>query len=301
MLSIPSKAFILGEYAVLRGAPALVATFAPRFRLLKNSHDGVPLSSLPEASPVRQLIFASGALGASSADHRELLDSRYLDPHHGAGGFGGSTAEFALAFAALYGADSSVTRVWEDYAKLQPQASGADLAAQWSGGIVIADPRTRTVEKISAPRIFNNFFVFSAAHQSGRKVKTHEHLGKLQQVNLEQLATSDVLARGLEAARLDGFETFARCVNEYGDLLERLGLQLRQTGEDRVALRDVSGVCAVKGTGAMQADALVVFGDPDQPNVREKLLSVARERDLNLVFESGGSWSSENPEAGITS
>ena len=43
--------------------------------------------------------------------------------------------------------------------------------------------------------------VFSAAHQSGRKVKTHEHLEALERADLSQLAKSEVLSAGLKAAR----------------------------------------------------------------------------------------------------
>lgn len=275
--SIPSKAFILGEYAVLKGAPALVATFAPRFEMGRSG--GVELATIPEAAPVRRLIEAHH--GA------ELLSAHYRDPHGGSGGFGGSTAEFALAYAALNGTNASVSKLWEEYLQIQPQASGADLAAQWSGGAVIAHPIEKTVEKIDVRKLLRGFFVFSASHQSGRKVKTHEHLELLKRADLEKLAQSEVLATGISAARNGSFSEFARSVNEYARLLRSMGLELPQTTEDRAALSDVSGVSAVKGTGAMQADALVVFGDPvaDQTELSKKLRAVAESRNLRLVSE----------------
>lgn len=287
-LSVPSKAFILGEYAVLKGAPALVATFAPRFELSK-SGEGTPLAKIHEASPVRRLIEA----------HRgsELLSAHYRDPHQGSGGFGGSTAEFALAYAALNGTGASVSKLWEEYLQIQPQASGADLAAQWTGGVLVADPVGKSVEKIHGEKLFRNFFVFSAAHQAGRKVKTHEHLELLKRADLAQLARSEVLANGIDSARRGDFEEFARSVNEYARLLRAMGLELSQTTEDRAALRDVPGVCAVKGTGAMQADALVVFGNPEvnHAELSQKLTAVAQSRNLRLVSKG---W---KEESGISS
>ena len=94
--SIPSKAFVLGEYAVLKGAPALVATIAPRFELVRQnavdtSGGGKPFADFSPEAPVRQFITASRRF--------ILLEARFVDPHKGSGGFGGSTAEFALAYA----------------------------------------------------------------------------------------------------------------------------------------------------------------------------------------------------------
>jgi hypothetical protein len=175
--------------------------------------------------------------------------------------------------------------MWQEYCRIQPQASGADLAAQWSGGAVIAHPQTKTVEPVAAGRVLSRWFVFSAAHQSGRKVKTHEHLEALKRADLSRLAKSDVLASGLAAAKQGNFPEFARAVNEYAMLLRSMGFEISQTTEDRMALRDVRGVCAVKGTGAMQADAILVLGDPaiSLEEISAELLPVAQKRDLKLV------------------
>lgn len=289
LFSIPSKAFVLGEYACLKGAPALVATFAPRFEL--HSTQGKPFADFSPESPVRQFLASHG--------DSSLLDARFVDPHKGCGGFGGSTAEFALAYAALRGTSGGVTEMWNEYCRIQPRASGADLAAQWNGGFVVADPVTKTVETICGERVLGRLFVFSAAHQSGRKVKTHEHLELLERTDLSQLAKSEVLISGIQAARAGRFETFARAVNEYAMLLRSMGLELPQTTEDRMSLRDVRGVCAVKGTGAMQADAILVLGDPALPidEIAAELLPIAEKRDLRLV--SSGWPSGWDGELGI--
>lgn len=297
--SIPSKAFVLGEYAVLKGASALVATMAPRFELREGrmpsdtSGGGKPFADFSPEAPVRQFITASG--------NSALLEARFVDPHKGSGGFGGSTAEFALAYASARGTAGGVTEMWNEYCRFQPRASGADLAAQWNGGFILAHPETKTVEAISGERLLGRWFVFSAAHQSGRKVKTHEHLEALERADLSQLAKSEVLASGIEAARAGQFEPFARAVNEYAMLLRSMGFELPQTTEDRMALRDVRGVCAVKGTGAMQADAILVLGDPalSLEEIAAELLPVAAKRDLRLVTSG---WKCElgiSREAGV--
>jgi hypothetical protein len=293
--SIPSKVFVLGEYAVLKGAPALVATLSPRFTL-STKGPGKPLSDFPSESPVGRLL-------PKGVGH--LLAAHFMDPHRGTGGFGGSTAEFALAYAVIHGSAVPVSEVWEQYLLLQPAASGADLAAQWNGGATIAEPSTKSVEKILAEPLLGNWAVFSAAHQPGRKVKTHDHLKSLAKAlegnELDELAHGSVLSGGLRAARAGDFDAFARSINDYGDRLRTLGFEIPQTTEDRKAFRDVSGVCAVKGTGAMQADALIVLGDPriygetERRDFLERLLVLAKERDLRLVSHG---W---REEAGISS
>ena len=296
--SIPGKAFILGEYAVLASGQGLIATLAPRFELARTASgaDGGPgkdtgqsLAELSSSSPARLLIDRDLPGPAVRGD---LLEARFRDPHRGSGGFGGSTAEFALTYAVIHGADAPVAKVWSAYREIQPQASGADLAAQWSGGVVIADPLSASVERIERRHLFNGFFVFSAAHQQGRKVKTHEHLAALRGASLDRLIGSSALSEGLQAARCGNFESFARSVNEYARLLGEMGLEHPRTAEDRAALRDVPGICAVKGTGAMQADAVIVFGDPElrSEDLFRAIEPVASSRDLRLVARG---WSEE--------
>jgi mevalonate kinase len=283
--SIPSKAFVLGEYAVLGGAPALLATIPPRFEL----RSGPPFGSGPRQSaarafrdlspeaPVRKLLQVH--------ENTSLLECSFVDPHNGSGGFGGSTAEFALAYAALNSESADVSSLWKEYCHIQPQASGADLAAQWSGGAVVANPISKTVKKVDVSHVLKNWFVFSAAHQSGRKVKTHEHLEVLKRADLSQLSKSGVLSNGIQAAASGDFAGFALAVNEYARLLRSMGFELPQTTEDRAVLSKISGVRAVKGTGAMQADAVLVFGDPTEnfSVLQSRVLQIAESRNLRLV------------------
>jgi hypothetical protein len=80
------------------------------------------------------------------------LGLEWVDPYQGAGGFGASTAQFALAYFAFMQASAERAETagdwksaWDLYRSLMGSdvlvPSGADLVAQWQGGVVEFDPR----------------------------------------------------------------------------------------------------------------------------------------------------------------
>src|SRR4051794_32388337 len=100
--SCAGKVFILGEYSVLTGRPALVAAVPPRFSLEVRT----PSSLFHGESPVAQL--QAWAKKASLPD----LPFQFGDPWGGAGGFGFSTAQFAMAYLGLAQSRDSLKRNW---------------------------------------------------------------------------------------------------------------------------------------------------------------------------------------------
>src|SRR4051812_12557045 len=95
-LSSPGKVFVLGEYAVLDGRPAVVASVGPRFSM--DVREGTaPFHPHPQ-SPVARLMDWADRAGAYDSSEMKL---DFQDPFHGAGGFGASTAQFALAYRVL--------------------------------------------------------------------------------------------------------------------------------------------------------------------------------------------------------
>jgi hypothetical protein len=121
--SSPGKVFLLGEYAVLQGLPALVAAVGPRFsmgvtpRTPASEEDGRGFDGdeFHPQSPVARLIDWAQDL---RAPHCRLS---FGDSHRGQGGFGGSTAQFALAyraFAELGSWDTDLPKVWKLYREL---------------------------------------------------------------------------------------------------------------------------------------------------------------------------------------
>ena len=87
-------------------------------------------------------------------------------------------------------------------------------------------------------------------------------------------------------------------MNDYGDTLRNAGLEIPETTEDRKAIMKLAGVLGVKGTGAMQADGLVVLLDPAiiDPHLPHQydIIRFAKKRNLALVCSD-----ISTPEPGI--
>jgi mevalonate kinase len=295
ILSVPSKAFLIGEYAVLSGAPAIVATFDPRFTLGPR-HDSEQKAVFHPDSPAGRLMKTSRWEGIWE----------YGDPYLGTGGFGGSTAEFLLSYAiAQIKSDQSIEtpicdkdawQAWRRYKEFTPLASGADLIAQWLGGTVVVDLKESSAKRMELGDLGRCILIFSAAHQDERKVKTHEHLTA---DTTSQFKAPEYLLllieRAADAISRGNVHQFASSLNQYGDLLRESGFEVEATTRDREAIARISGVIGVKGTGALQADGLVVVVDPLELDQRDEIVRAIEKRDLRCLAQGLSS-----KEPGIT-
>ena len=308
--SVPAKVFLLGEYAVLAGLPAALVAIGPRFsaETAPNSGEGAGSDSVAPRSP----------WGKLEAHARTRLPLKFSDPFRGAGGFGASTAQFALAYASWHGmpefngsgaeiagarAEYAV-QAWKLYRELGSDEpvppSGADLVAQIQGGATVFDPTARACASIpSGPGAgirWDSFLVFSATGQEGRKVATHVHLPEL--ASGKSLESGSVLIRALERPLREGLQALergdtlglGRAMHDYGRALWSQGLEIEATSRDRFALGMLPGVLAIKGAGALQADALVALIDPALEGeaavvARRKLIEEAANRGLKLVCD----------------
>lgn len=271
-LSIPSKVILLGEYAVLSGAPAVVAALTPRFEL-RISASSTDLAARHPDSPV-------GKLKAWAQHHSlEFVDGEFRDPFQGAGGFGGSTAEFALAYMAMANAFGNSNKglgtrwdhVWGLYRELTRSASGqspsgADLCAQWRGGTVALKPTDVQLESLdlweeSPWQPTRGLAVFSTTHLPGMKTATHTHLDSLKGRDFSPLSLTRTVETALRAIEGHDWEWFGRSLTDYGDLLRGLGLECAPMTALRAEILAIPGVLGAKGAGAMQSDALIVAWD----------------------------------------
>ncbi len=281
-IEVPSKVFLIGEYAVLHGAPAVVAACGPRFE-----------ARLAESFGVHRESPAGRWLGARPLEFR--------DPHEGRGGFGASSAQFAAAFFAYpEAALPSWQSAWLSYRSLHSdralKPSGADLAVQWVGGIqrfsITSDGRAE-MSAVGHHVDLSGISVFSAAHQPGRKIVTHEHLESAAFKKENDLR--DVIQSSLEALERESPKEFAQTLTRYAQILSAMGLEHEAARADREAFLSLPGVLGAKGCGAMLADALVIARDMDDPESWDRIESLARDRDLRLVckelkLERGLTW-----------
>jgi hypothetical protein len=245
--SFPSKTFLLGEYCVLEGAPALLLAHEPMFRA-EFHPDPQAASPFQVGSPAARL---SERLG---------LDPRrfsFLDPHEGKGGFGASGAEFlAVARQDPAAPGSRSDFAWyarEAYLRLGDPGSGADLLVQAfaeSSGLVSVGIGRHALEMLPA-----RLGALVTLFRTGRKLPTHEHLRETGRASVRELCLYVEQAR---AACLAGnLEAFADAVKAFGGGLEKRGLLADHSAK---ALRGLgNGPLAAKGCGAMGSDVLLVL------------------------------------------
>ncbi|MBC7691016.1 MAG: hypothetical protein H7222_04555 [Methylotenera sp.] len=292
--SIAGKVFILGEYAVLRGLPALVAATSPRFALRSAARNGsvVGKTNHTEYAPASP----AGRFLHWACKNPSDIPFEFIDPLLGAGGFGASTAQFALLVELELG-QVGWKRAWELYRKLMTPSespvsadaagaagippSGADLVAQWQGGVQLFDPTKATTEDLTQALSWSDFLIFSATGIAGRKVATHEHLAKLQNFSTESLEKP--LFDGIAAIRAGDRARLGQCLGQYADALHELGFENPSAHEDRKILGKISGVLGIKGAGAMQSDSMILLCEKSAD--RSKIMSAAESRGLRLISE----------------
>lgn len=295
-LSVPGKVFLLGEYAVLAGQPALVAAVGPRFSWNRGEPGAVirGRAAAHPKSPAGRLIAAARMSAGTVASEffGEHFPGTFDDPHGGKGGFGASTAEFAMTYQLLapslgWGLDwiSCWKKYQELYAADGVPPSGADLAVQMTGGTGIFDPVVPAVQALATGGVSQALLVFSAAGLPGRKVATHEHLKSDRLKSLDPRsewisALSECVAEGIGAWRKDDIPAFGKVLTRFAETLAAEGLEADGARGERARLSLLAGVHGLKGAGGMLSDALVAAVDPAR---HDAFIAVAASLGLRLV------------------
>lgn len=275
--SVAGKVFLLGEYSVLAGYPALVAAVGPRFELAESAGEAAAIH--PESPAGRLLATVAAANGG-------LI---FNDPYRGEGGFGASTAQFALFYARLAAERGwdldplSARRAYRELAVGNP--SGADLVAQWEGGVVEYEPLEERIAQRYGDADWSRLLVFSAAGQPGRKVATHDHLSALGGLDGAWVGELAAITRGALADLADRLGPAMRATAE---VLAEVGLECEAARGDREAISRLPGVAGAKGAGAMLADIVIVWMRESAGRgslERKAVLELARERGLRLIAD----------------
>ena len=310
--SAPGKTFLLGEYAILSGLPAVIATHGPRFEMTaslrteETDETEWKLSTFHPKSPISRLLDWASQCGLPELSL--LFRDPYILGNSGApgtpsGGFGASSAQFALVYltyAGLANWDRKWQSVWKLYRELTSlptlPPSGADLAAQWKGGINLFNLNKKESMDLWPLLDWSNFLIFSASGQElqqgtgniKRKTATHEHLDELAQKGFPAPSLISELEKplkeGISALHSADYEKLGQAFTAYANTLWKAGLESSETHEDRRALSEFSDVLGVKGSGAMQADSVVVLLRPRSLE-REKIIETAEKRGLILVSD----------------
>lgn len=254
---VPAKTFLLGEYLALVGGPSVVLTFEPSFIL--RSTPGRALKGIHPKSPAGMLLTDSP------------IEGEWNDPFQGSGGFGASSAQFLAAVGLKRGGLPSPPAVMDLYQSLHQHSilppSGADVLAQLVGGVALVgrDPFLAESVQWAIPSLC----VFSATAIPDRKTTTHNHLDDLAKRGFPDKFSDvlhDLMANlriGVEATRTKDLKGLALSMNQTAELLKRAGLETPETTTLRNEVKNLRSVLGVKGSGAMQSDALVVLAEPE--------------------------------------
>ncbi len=181
--SAPGKALLCGEYAVLEGAPAVVAAVDRRVRVAWTDE---PAAMSPEVEAALRLAQAElGPVGRSlRVDASELHQDRVKL------GLGSSAAAAAAAVGAVFASHGqdladrgTLQRLFEcafgGHASIAPQGSGVDVAASTFGGFLRFERKDDRVETraLKAPDELHIRLIWT-----GQAARTSELVEKVKQL-----------------------------------------------------------------------------------------------------------------------
>lgn len=241
--SAPGKLVVSGEYAVLAGAPALVAAVDRRVTCtLAERESGewhfvstgfeddrsLSRSAVFEAAPDTVAGIARRAYGSGEApEHLQIaIDSSpcyHLGVKLGVGSSAAMVTAIATAFGVLGGSAPRLAELYEFHADYQGGGSGLDVAAAVTGGVIRF--QDRVVAPLRLPQGIHLSFVFT-----GAGTRTPELLSTFDAwrrrgptSQLERLAAA---AREVEDCTATA-DAFVDALDEYADVLERLDQSAR--------------------------------------------------------------------------
>lgn len=264
--TIPAKTFLLGEYAALANASALLVTTTPYFALSlekqredRNIHPHSPAGLWWQKQNITEYVLS------------------WNDPYHSIGGLGASSAQFIgsyLASCLLKNETPTLDKLLAGYYQcawngtgLKP--SGYDVIAQTQSGCVYINKERQHIS--SYPWLFKDLSFFLI--HTGIKLATHHHLQQTDlPAQIPQLSTLvDTAKKAFEQGHS---ELFIQCINDYHHQLARLNLVAEHSLELIGELKKHPEVLAIKGCGALGADIILLITSPAQANsLREKLLN----------------------------
>lgn len=247
-LSYPGKTFLIGEYAVLHGAPAVLVNTEPRFQFHVEQR---PLSSsLPFHEDSPAYFFCE-----RNKDFFSDIAVSVHDPHKGCGGFGLSSAEFNCVYDIFLKKRQSpqeLSQIWNVYHSLS-KGSGADVVSQRVRGLCVFHPQPFQAQSLHWPFYDLGF----ALIRVGEKHNTSMHLENL---NLKAFPLlTKISLKAVESMRSFREDIFIDCLIQYSEILEQLRLTADSTYKLIQEFKENKDILCSKGCGAMGAEVMAVF------------------------------------------
>lgn len=245
---IPAKTFLVGEYAALVGAPALVLTTTPCFEL-STTHE-VGSDAIHPESPAGRW-WANHPMPTAGFD--------WHDPYQGIGGLGASSAQFLAAYLATQASnaddlsamlDAYYQSAWQG---LGVRPSGYDVLAQSQHQVVYIHRQKNQIETYSWGFQDIGFLLL----HSGKKLATHEHLQtSILPESMETL--THIVEEAKIAFQTTDSQRLVDAVNHYHDELKVLNRVADNTITAIKNLCKKNNIVAAKGCGAMGADVFLL-------------------------------------------
>lgn len=293
--SAPGKLVILGEYAVLDGAPALVMAVNRRARAeiaavagtVSRIETRAAQSAVHELAPGRPsgvaLVDAVTARGEPRAAWQAVLDTTELYAGPEKLGLGSSAAALSV-FAAVWRAFTrpagapveppGLDELIELHGRFQPGGSGVDVAASLTGGVLSYRLEPGRGARVGSVRLPNS--VGFAGIFAGRSASTPDFVARYRNWGRERPGQAAEFRRrmggvadvGCEAARSNDAHRLLGAIAEYGRGLDALGRAIGVeivTREHRMIAAEARRFGVVyKVSGAGGGDLGLAFSDaPD--------------------------------------
>jgi mevalonate kinase len=275
-ISVPSKTFLFGEYAVLNGDAGIVLNTEPKFGLIATEHKNrhCQLEGIHPNSPAGKWVH--------STDVYNQYHIQFLDPYHGLGGLGASSAQFAMISAlndSIIGKQTDDGDLLNRYLQFAWDGqgippSGVDLIAQRHGYVCYCNKNKKTLETMSWP--FETL-AYCLIH-TGNKLATHDHLKQLKLFNYHEL--NNITEMGLTSLKNCNSELFIHAIQQQAAYLKKENLVLEQTILMLNQLATHPDILAAKGCGAMGADIILIIYHPQN---QKNIISWIKNNHFNIV------------------
>lgn len=276
VFSASSKTFMLGEYLILEGGPAIVLNTQPVFQLwvfdneIQTIVDGIH----PE-SPAGKLLTENDV----KIKNKKIV---FADPHSGKGGFGASSAQYALC-------DQFINDKETDFSILERyhvhswngegrKPSGADVISQSMGNsISLVDLNKNEIQSAAWPFTDIDFLLF----HTGQKLPTHEHLKELDLSNTDKM--KDIVLSAWKNLSNTNSEGFIQSITDFADELKARNWVASHTASHLQKMSSWNEVLAAKGCGALGSDTILVLCKNGE---QKKVLSKAQDLGLEFIANS---------------
>ncbi len=268
-ISCPAKTFILGEYAVLDGGPAIVLNTAPRFscRIQKTSKPAV--LDLAENSPAGQWV-------KKNANDFQSAQFEWSVPYKQKGGLGFSSAQFNILYAySFILREGSIDQIkpqdiWRSYRSLKFDGflpSGADVITQWVGGVSVFEQKPLSVETLTSSLPDLQCMVL----RTGDYFETYKYLRDFNLPDVSDL--KKISQQGVQAIKQRDEAGFLEAVNDYRKALQRGNYITEKSREIIDKLIKSKAIKACKACGAMGAETLIAFYKKEEEEEVKKEVS----------------------------